>query len=275
MKSIKTFLEKNIKEIVIVLLVAFLAVSVSKVEKLSGNNIVGYRYADSMIFADIIQNLGNIDVTPESEVCMIRDAVLVMEYADIPYKQELKTALEEIQAALELRMSEIQGNEELERYHRQILNSLWDISYIYDWWMAHGDYNKKSNEEFEQYYKDYEEDIMNSIQQIKSASSYILNYELKQSDNTKEIVLENGDKMVVSDSYLDFRNCYIVFEEVTVYMKDGSMVELIKDRVQTENVEKIATLGVGEEYTQQIVLKEKLDTENIKSIILNGVEYPY
>jgi hypothetical protein len=286
MKSIKTFLKKNIKDIIIVVLVAILAVSISQVEKLSGNNIVGYRYADSVAFYDIIDKLGRIDITPESEVSVIGDAAIVVEHADIPYKQELGNALREAQAAFELRMSEIENNEELEKHHREIINSLWRIANIYNWWSAHGDYDKNSNEEFEQYYKDYEEDIMEDIRIIKSSSYYILNYELAQSDSEKEIVLKDSDdekeigledseKMVVADSYLEFCNCYMVFKEVTVCMQDGSTVEIIKDNARTELVEKIVSLGVGTEYTQQIVLKEKLDTENIKSIILNGVEYPY
>ena len=287
MKSIKTFLKKNIKDIIIVVLVAILAVSISQVEKLSGNSIVGYRYADSMAFYDILYKLGRIDITPESEVSVIGDAIIVVEHADIPYKQELGNALQEAQAAFELRMSEIENNEELEKHHREIKSSLLYIANIYGWGrLAHSAYDKNSNKEFEQYYKYYEEEIMEDIRIIKSSSYYILNYELAQSDSEKEIVLKDSDdekeigledseKMVVADSYLEFCNCYMVFKEVTVCMQDGSTVEIIKDNARTELVEKIVSLGVGTEYTQQIVLKEKLDTENIKSIILNGVEYPY
>lgn len=282
MKSIKLFLEKNIKDIVIVVLVAFLAVSVSKVENMSGNNIVAYRCADSRTFSAIIYKYTTLD----SEISIIRDAITALEYADIPYKQELQIALHEFQAALELRMDEIEGNEELERYHEQIVYSIFRISGIYNCKMDPYYYDKNSNEDFEQYYKDYEEDIMADIRQIESASRYIINYELAQSDSEKEIVLKDSDdekeigledseKMVVADSYLEFCNCYMVFKEVTVCMQDGSTVEIIKDNARTELVEKIVSLGVGTEYTQQIVLKEKLDTENIKSIILNGVEYPY
>lgn len=276
MKSIKTFLKKNIKDIIIVVLVAILAVSISQVEKLSGNSIVGYRYADSMAFYDILYKLGRIDITPESEVSVIGDAIIVVEHADIPYKQELGNALQEAQAAFELRMSEIENNEELEKHHREIKNSLLYIANIYGWGrLAHSAYDKNLNKEFEQYYKYYEEEIMEDIRIIKSSSYYILNYELAQSDSEKEIGLEDSKKMVVADSYLEFCNCYMVFKEVTVCMQDGSTVEIIKDNARTELVEKIVSLGVGTEYTQQIVLKEKLDTENIKSIILNGVEYPY
>lgn len=272
MKTIKVYLKKNIKNIILVVLASLLALSVLKIDEMkeTEREMLAYRQADVETLMDIIYNMYRFERTPESTVCVLRDAILVAEYADIPYRQEVKNALEEMKSVFDLRVNGMETYGELEDYYDRVYSGMADLIARYRGCNIRG-----TNEEYEQSFKESEEYIMAYIRDIDSNCHYIIDYAAVQAETIKEFELEDSGKMVVSSRYLGFYNYYNVFVEMTVCMKDGSTIPLIKDRSHTEYVEKIYDNGLGEKRVQKICTKEALDCDNIKSIIINGEEYMY
>jgi hypothetical protein len=219
---------------------------------------------------DIIYNMYRFDRTPESTVCVLRDAILAAEYADIPYRQEVKNALEEMKSVFDLRVNGMVTDRELEDYYNRLYWGMADLIARYRGCNIRG-----TNEEYEQSFKESEEYIMAYIRDIDSNCHYIIDYAAVQAETIKEFELEDSGKMMVTSRYLGFYNYYNVFVDLTVCMKDGSMIPLIKDRLHTDYVENIYDNGAGKERVQKICTKEELNCDNIKRIIINGVEYPY
>ena len=121
-----------------------------------------------------------------------------------------------------------------------------------------------------------ETETLNEMGTIATESRTVIGkFELEDTGCGRTFDLADGGKMIVTPYRLCFYKHHKGFKELSIQMKDGTLIQLMDDGELLDATYAKSDSGSGENRFQDIATMEYINCEEIEHVSLNGVIYTY